>query len=180
MYNTGDIVSFILPDSKNNKIYKGRIMDVYYPAVDCMINYTIFDLEYGTYYCGVEEWQIIKSNKSEKKQMKKSDLRNRMVVEVRDGDRYLVVDDYLLAINGKGFMLLSSYTDDLMNEEKSIDPMEEKINREFDIMKIYDRTTQWNYLNKEKDLIWERKEVVTMTLSDIKKKLGVDNLQIIF
>lgn len=179
MYDTGDIVRFVLPDSKYNKILKGKIIDVYYPAVDCMINYTILDLEYGTYYCGVEEWQIIKSNKSEEKQMKKSDLKNRMVVETRNGNRYLVVDDYLLAINGKGFLFLSSYTDDLTNKDKlTTDPIEEKINREFDIMKIYDRTTQWNYL-KGIDLLWERKEVVTMTLSDIKKKLGVDNLKII-
>ena len=178
MYDTGDIVRFILSDSEDNKIYKGKIMNVYYPAVG-MISYTILDLEYGTYYCRVEEWQIIKSNKSEEKQMKKNDLKNRMVVEMRNGDRYLVVDKYLLDIDGKGFMLLSSYTDDLMNEDKSINPMDEEINREFDIMKIYDCTTQWNAL-REKNLIWERKEVVTMTLSEIKEKLGVDNLQIIF
>lgn len=116
--------------------------------------------------------------------MTKSDLKNRMVVETRNGDKYLIVDEYLLAVNGNGFMELSSYIDDLMYEEKSTDPMEEEINRELDIMKVYNRTTQWKFF-KEQDLLWERKEVVTkevvtMTLSEIKEKLGVDNLQIIF
>ena len=111
--------------------------------------------------------------------MKKSDLRNRMVVEMRNGDKHLVVDEYLLAVNGKGFMQLSLYTDDLMNKDKSIDPLSEEIHREFDIMKVYDRTTQWNYL-KEKDLIWERKESkpVEMSFDEIQKMLGIDNLKI--
>lgn len=178
MYTVGDVVEFLIEEECNvNVVHIGEIV-VSVHSGNREAYYHIKDYKTGVYYCEVKERHILK-NKEEEKQMKKSDLKNRMVVEIRNGDKYLVVDDYLLAVNGDNFMMISSYTDDLMDKDKSTDPMEEEINREFDIMKVYDRTVQWKHF-REKDLIWERKEVVTMTLSDIKKKLGVDNLQIIF
>ena len=46
------------------------------------------------------------------KDFKKADLKNRMVVECRNGGRYMLVDDRLLSNDGYNF--LYSYDEDLI------------------------------------------------------------------
>lgn len=154
MYTVGDIVNFVPSDwywSCCNTIHRGVIVD------ECLVGgicyYTIREYGMERIYSSIRSWQI----KKDDRQMKKSDLKNRMIVETRNGNRFIVVDEYLLDVDGTGFMDLSSYTDDLMNKSKSIDSAGEKINREYDIMKVYDQTKNWNYYDED-DLLWERKK----------------------
>jgi hypothetical protein len=114
--------------------------------------------------------------------MRKSDLKNRMVVEMRNGEKYLVVDDYLFEITGKGYMTLDCYQDDLMNNSSSRYIGEEEINRSYDIMKVYQQVISLEeYWLNDKNIIWERKkeEPVEMTFEEIKTKLGIENLRIV-
>ena len=56
----------------------------------------------------------------------KKDLKNGMVVETREGNRYMVVGDSLM--RDVGYLPLSLYNDDLREDSDS----------KFDIMKVYD------------------------------------------
>jgi len=100
--------------------------------------------------------------------MKKSDLKNGMVVEQRDGDKlmYLETEDF------KGFVSKEDYLG--MNEldDNLIDPDGDS---EYDIVAIYQPTglfkaqrDQWDDL----DPIWERKEYKEMTITEIEKEFG--------
>lgn len=91
--------------------------------------------------------------------MKKSDLKNRMIVEIRRGDRFIVIDNILVGRNT--WSDLAYYKDDLT------DPKYDS----FDIVKVYD---QVNYINKYKKIntLWERSEVKEVTMSEIEEKFG--------
>lgn len=82
--------------------------------------------------------------------MKKSDLKSGMVVELRDGKRYLFINNEMLGVDG--FLRFSSYYENLKN----------KIVKDYDVLKVY-KTNQLkslqNILEDEYlSLIWERKE----------------------
>ena len=91
--------------------------------------------------------------------MKKQDLKNMMIVEIRAGVRYLKVDELFLSLNG--FMDLESY-DDYLRETTYKMPG-------YDIVKIYTIDTFYGIgLSKMVDteklhdrmrLLWERKEI---------------------
>lgn len=90
--------------------------------------------------------------------MKKSDLKNGMIVETRLGDKYLVHNNKLLNSNGFGFMYLNgdefdAYTDDMKYEQ----------NHDYDIMYVYNSYTQSldNLFDRKLlTLIWVRKEEI--------------------
>lgn len=106
--------------------------------------------------------------------MKKSDLKTGMVVETRNGEKYLVMlnTDYkdMELINFKGgYLSLYSYNSELIFTEQPF--------REFDIVKAYsvENSIRWLLSNKECmefKLIWEREERKEMTLEEIEKELG--------
>ena len=107
--------------------------------------------------------------------MKKSDLKTGMVVETRNGEKYLVMlnTDYkdMELINFKGgYLPLYYYNSELIFAEQPF--------REFDIVKAYlvENSIRWLLSNKERmefKLIWERKEEVKeMTVKEIEKELG--------
>ena len=90
--------------------------------------------------------------------MKKSNLKNFMIVELRDGKRFVVVDDAL--IHYAYYDLLSSYANNLKNLSGS----------EYDIIRVYEHynhVANTNFsslecmLDAEKyyTLLWERKEL---------------------
>lgn len=72
----------------------------------------------------------------------KKDLKDGMVVETRDGCRYIVVGDRLLAEDG--FLWLSEYDDALLD---CVSRRESSI---FDIMKVFDVTNNLSPLYKDK------------------------------
>ena len=86
--------------------------------------------------------------------MKKSELKNRMIVELRSGDRYMVVDDVL--INEGGNFSLDNFTDDL----KHINPKY----RADDIVKVYDLARCLSDIEDchcTRNVIWEHDEYFT-------------------
>lgn len=100
--------------------------------------------------------------------MNKRDLKDGMVVETREGNRYLVVGDILMNLNCKGFNLIEFYNDDLLCEDDSC----------FDIMIIYNKVNTLDEAKNEKDVYWEREWNTEMTISEIEKALGIKNLKI--
>ena len=84
--------------------------------------------------------------------MKKSDLKNGMVVEMRDEGNYLVVGDKFLKYDG--FMRISDYNDDMRFGNKD--------SYGFDIMKVYAEVMDLKELDDDtKRLIWERRPHLT-------------------
>ena len=96
--------------------------------------------------------------------MKKSELENGMIVELRNGDKYMVIKDYtnkrlinivtkdvLLEINGNGYMSLDTYTDNLLRPSRD----ETAVN--YDIIKVY--YIEWlGKPTKGLKLLWKREE----------------------
>lgn len=81
--------------------------------------------------------------------MKKSDLKTGMVVELRNEDKYLVVNDSILNLDGWDKM--SNYEDDLTS--RAFDSL--------DILKVYETSGgsfKNMFLNSNLTLIWEREE----------------------
>lgn len=100
--------------------------------------------------------------------MKKSDLENGMIVECRNGKRYIVIKDFTLKterwggidimLGNNGFMSFDNYNNDLSVKSGDID---------WNIDKVYCR----KYLgDMELKLLWERKEKpkIKLTYDEIK------------
>lgn len=97
------------------------------------------------------------------KEFTKADLKNRMVVEYRNGLLRLVVGDTLI---GKGgYIPLGAYNENLIIEAGSAG---------FDIVKIYDIISNLDYLENIEtlDLLWERAEVKEVTMAEVEEKFG--------
>ena len=92
----------------------------------------------------------------------KSDLKNRMVVEYRNGERRMVVDNVLVGNTLFGY--LEEYNDDLTNKEFSI----------LDIMKVYDVICNLEALISPRclRLLWQRSEVKEVTMAEVEEKFG--------
>ena len=92
--------------------------------------------------------------------MTKSDLKNRMVVEVRNGKRYLVVGEMLM--RGASFLLLPDYDEDLMHNG----------DKDFDIVKVFDYVSNFNNIKRCNDVVWQRQEPKKLTLKELEGILG--------
>lgn len=84
----------------------------------------------------------------------KNILKDRMVVELRNGQRYMVVGTRLLSC--KGYMSLELYDDHL----KCCDPLQvSSHNRPWDIVKVFDVVNYFELDSVNEDtLLWERDE----------------------
>lgn len=124
-------------------------------------------------YWFIYEEDIIR--KVERK-MKLSDLKaGKHVIEIRSGEKFLVAENkngviFGICLNGRNyFSALDStgYDDNLtfLNSYKNND-----------IVKIYeiDNSCTFEYLENNLSLIWERKEVKKMTVSEICEELGYE------
>lgn len=130
----------------------------------------------GTYHvtadgCIVIHEQALKKVEESKEIMTLKDLRSGMVVETRDGDRYLVLVDgediHMMCGDGALHMgqweVQQLYHDDLTRKHGFND---------HDIMKVYGRVQSFYKVNETKKLLWERKEIKEMTVSEIEDVLG--------
>lgn len=114
-----------------------------------------------------DKTKIIKwSDYMKRKNFTKADLENGMVVECRNGERYLVLRDKLL--NSTDWKNINNYTAEMKECVKGTHP--------YDIMQIYDTIGVTSLRNLFDDenliLIWERQESVEMTLEEVCKLLG--------
>lgn len=161
MYNIGDEVEFwVVADYKDSKWcprwQKGIVVDIHYYNL-CI---TIRD-QYGQVInINADQTSPIKKvRKTENNQMKKSDLKNRMVVETRNGNRYMVVDNYLM--RKSGYLMLSDYHDDLTMKHDFFHS-----SRELDIMKIYEPSKKLDMDNVLREsIIWQRDEIKEIKFS---------------
>ena len=85
--------------------------------------------------------------------MKKSDLEYGNVVEVRNGDKYLLHSDDFISLTGNGYLPFNNYRQDFTDIDGDV---------EFDIMKVYKDYTCT-------DLLWERKDEPKPKLTEDEK-----------
>lgn len=96
------------------------------------------------------------------KEFTKSDLKDGMVAEYRDGDRRLVIDKYLIGKNAH--YELSTYNENLEDGYPRLTIMK--------VFKIRQRAILERILDDDNlELIWERKEPKKMTVEEMRKKL---------
>lgn len=89
-------------------------------------------------------------------------LTERRVIELRNGDRYLVVGDFLMGESD--YFIKDDFTNGLTNRGL----------RKFDIVRIYEEISRIETLyNKDLDIIWER-EPKKMTKREIEEALGYE------
>lgn len=107
--------------------------------------------------------------------MKLSDLRaGKHVIEIRSGEKCLVAENkngfFGICLNGRNYF---SALDSTMYDDNLAFLNSYKNN---DIVKIYeiDNSCAFEYLENNLTLIWERKEVKKMTVSEIAEELGYE------
>lgn len=118
--------------------------------------------------CGcTEDWDDEKVERAykmvfEEEKALKEFLTERRVVELRNGNRYLVVGEFLVGEND--YFIKDDFTDDLANCGL----------RKLDIVRIYEEIPKIGALHyKELDIIWERKPK-KMTKKEIEEVLGYE------
>lgn len=89
--------------------------------------------------------------------MRKSDLQNGMAVEFRNGQRGIVINDFITSLND--YRMLTTFKDDLKH----------KFNKNFDIIKIYNinKEQSLQYILNHLQLIWERELKIQLTEQEI-------------
>ena len=92
----------------------------------------------------------------------KNDLKSGMVVETREGNRYMVLEDRL--IREGGFLYFSDYYVDLSFQDNNV----------YDIMKVWKPTIRSikGMLEGPDNLIWVRRTPKEMTIKEIEVALG--------
>lgn len=117
------------------------------------------------YQLNCELIKLYKEIKTMEKEFTKADLKNRMVVEYRDGQRRMVVDNVLMGVHGHAN--LAEYFDDLTNYWDS----------NLDIIKVFDKVNTFSKLSEKdlsKTILWERKEIKEVTMKEIAEKFGCE------
>ena len=99
------------------------------------------------------------------KEFKKSDLKNRMVVQYRNGERKLVVDN----------LLMDRHESDLLNVYNNDLTFKDRYCNEFDIVRVYPEVNtfeQMLIIEQKHKPIWQRSEVKEVTMSEVEEKFG--------
>ena len=115
----------------------------------------------------IEDWEEEKIDRAyemifEEEKPLKEFLTERRVVELRNGERYLIVGDFFMGEND--YFIKGDFTDDLTNHGL----------RKFDIVRIYKEISKIDTLyNKDLDIIWKRKPK-KMTKEEIEEVLGYE------
>lgn len=97
--------------------------------------------------------------------MTKSDLKSGMVIETREGERYLAVEPngvlFFMNLNGHTF-----FTSAIMHEDMTM-PYQG-----LDIVKIFAPCNTFDDCKITQDILWERGKLKEMTMAEIEKALG--------
>lgn len=108
-------------------------------------------------WCFNEDWLI-----GEEKEMKKSQLQDGDIVEVRNGDRYIVFFGELK--RKYEFLSLSNYSEDMINDfDSEFDIVKVKVQSVFPFKEIESKHIFWN---------WTRKETIEVTMKEVEEKFG--------
>lgn len=122
--------------------------------------------EFSSYrYYNSEGYEILEWSDYMQKEFTKSDLKDGMVVEQRDGEMYLVLAG--MVVRKRGYNRIGDYDDDLKCAGYTGG----------DIVKVYRITpgslgcVEHVFIKCNLELIWERKEPKKMTVEEMQKKL---------
>lgn len=113
------------------------------------------------------EYIILEWSDYMQKEFTKADLKDWMVIEQRDKQRYVIMGEKLL--NAIGFNYMDDIEDDLTDRKIKI--------KDFDIIKVYKLNTKKIYKlgdifkDENLELIWERNEAKHMTAEEMRVKL---------
>lgn len=130
-----------------------------------------------------EEYVVLEREEKGEDIMKKNDLKNGTIVELRNGDKYILLlntyysnekDDYLISLRNGGYIEFDDYDKNLESKDGE---------KEYDIMKvcqsIYVGDNFRNHVINDRDKwTWKRQEEVVMTIGEIEEKLGINGLKI--
>ena len=153
-YKHGFKWSFSDPDETNWRWYKDN---TYYVASQSYLSYG--DINDGYLTLPVVEY----------KEDNKMELKEGMIIECRNGGRYLLRNVCHNLIASRTYAWFS------INYDKNFNDVDKE--EEFDIMKIYtshSKTLNGMFDDSELTCIWERKEPKKMTLEEISKALGYE------
>lgn len=116
--------------------------------------------EIGEWYYN-EDWLELVTE--EEKEMRKSQLQDGDIVEVRNGDRYIVFFGELRRKHG--FLSLCDYSEDMtMNEfDSEFDIVKVKVQSAFPFKEIESKHIFWN---------WTRKKAIEVTMKEVEEKFG--------
>lgn len=166
-FKIGDKVKIL--DGRNKPIFRSTWAPTWVGGMDkyigevCTVRYIDEIGDYslkGINYSFAEEWLA-------PVEFTKADLKEFDIVEFKNGNKTLVINDIILGELSIGGFDLISWTDDLRD----------KYTDKYDIMKIYRSTdsiptdrSKWNDL----PVVYERTEVKEMTIEEISEALGYE------
>ena len=145
------------------KSYMGKTNYEKYEGETCYVGFGAFS---SYRYYNSEGYTILEWGDYMQKEFTKSDLKDGMVVEQRNGNRYLVLAG--VAVRECGHNEISRYTNNLKWCGT---------NRGGDIVKVYRiiheslGTIEKAFCDRNLELIWERKEPKKMTVEEMREKL---------
>jgi hypothetical protein len=97
-----------------------------------------------------------------------NNIKDRMVVELRNGDRYLKVGDSLLCPSG--YQFLDNYTAEMRFAPRDYTLPKAEANQ-YDIVKVFDKV--WTLdLTKSLPIIWERNSILELTIKQLEEEFG--------
>lgn len=159
-FKIGDRVRVVKRAEMSNMKLKDKYIGEVFTILECFENLTYsYTLGNGLYWCD-EELELV--------EFIKSDLKDGMVVEYRDGDRRMVLGDKLIGYDS--WVDIVAFNDNLEcknNKDLNIDKV---YNSDSHILKDY-------FKDKNLTLIWERNKkeeepAKKMTVAEIEKELG--------
>jgi hypothetical protein len=111
--------------------------------------------------------------------MKKSDLKQGALVQMRNGNMYILIGKKFVNLRNGGFMPLENYNEDLLTCYPTIEPIVEN-NSKYDVMKVFNSSLEHQgyhtYISGcSFKWTWERKEEEPskeLTVGEIEKLLG--------
>ena len=146
-------IEYVMPNSHNVQLCCGELHEPY-------------DAYEFAFVPAAEETKNLKPMERKRlhhEEFEKFDLNNLMVVENRQGERFMVVGDNLIGMFKSA--LLSDYKDDLCCRHNNTE--------ELDIIKVYDTIPVLGMLYDPKlTLLWERELALKVTRADIEEKFG--------
>ena len=111
------------------------------------------------------DYKILEWSDYMKKEFTKADLKDGMIVEQKNGERYVIYNGKELSLDG--YNPLEQFRDDLTNE----------LSKLYDIKKVYKLNTKEIYClndifyDENLELIWERTKLKKMTAEKMRQKL---------
>jgi len=113
--------------------------------------------------------------------LKKSDLKQGALVQMRNGNMYILIGKKFVNLKNGGFMPLENYNEDLLTCNSIIEPIYDVVsNSKYDVMKVFNSSFEhqgyYTYITGcSFKWTWERKEEEPskeLTVGEIEKLLG--------